>query len=101
MSLSTLGEKFEFLIIPLKVSNFNPRVLAPVWVSVWLCGRPGVRAYGCVGDWVFFSVVTLSPFSVSIAKCFDAQLDPSSSSLLEHLPPFLAECPFLVRGTNN
>ena len=30
MSLSTSGEKFEFLIITLKVQNLNPRVLARV-----------------------------------------------------------------------
>ena len=31
-----------------------------MWVSVWVSGFPGVRAFGCVGVWVsvFFSVHT-------------------------------------------
>ena len=35
-----------------------------VIVIVWVCGRPGVRVCGCVGDWVFFLfiLVRLSPY---------------------------------------
>ena len=45
MSLSTPCEKFQFLAIMSKVKIFKPRVLAYVWVSVWVCGGPSVRVY--------------------------------------------------------
>ena len=59
MSLSTPGEKFEFLIVTFKVKSLNPRVLAHVSVSVWVSGGQSVRVYGCVGDWVFFFLFIL------------------------------------------
>ena len=39
-----------------------PRVLAYVWVSVWVSRCPGARAYGCGGVWVsfFFSYLFVS-----------------------------------------
>ena len=65
MSLSTPGENFEFLILTFKVKILNRRVLARVWVSVWVCGGPGVRVHGCVGGLgVFFPFILVrrSPY---------------------------------------
>ena len=49
-------------------SNVKPRVLACVWVSVWVSGCPGVWAFGCVGVWCRFSVGTCLSLTVSTTR---------------------------------
>ena len=67
MSLSTPCEKFQFLVVISK-----PRVLANVWVSVWVSGS-GVRAYGCVGVWVsFFCSCLFASACLGVPACLPA-----------------------------
>ena len=80
MSHSTPGEKFEFLIVTLKVQSLNPRVLAHVWVSVWYAGD---RVCGCMGV-----LVTGRFFFCSYSFAFPSK--KSHAIHIGHRDPFAA-----------